>query len=206
MAHNTQSKTCERGEDEAKAKRKCPDDRDDDIDIALKKLRTKASTLYFWPGHRERDWLTNTFESTFDVGGVTFKSVAWYMWHERAKAWSPNTDLAVLVREASTQDKAKQLSRRCTSASPELSAAWMAARLKIMARAVMKKFECSAELSRRLVETGDNELLFASRFDAFYGIGFTMKESIGRVEEWGKNNLGKMLMLVRTRLCERALR
>ncbi len=166
--------------------------------------RWKRGDKYFWPGHNSLDFLTNVHESVFDVDGVTFKSVSWYMWYMRARAWRPSSDLAVLIREADSQDKAKQLSRRCTSSAPSLSSAWMAARLKIMARAVMRKFECSEELSGRLMETGEDRLLYASRFDAFYGIGFTMKDAPDRTDEWGRNYLGEMLMLVRKRLIERS--
>jgi ribA/ribD-fused uncharacterized protein len=72
-----------------------------------------------------------------------------------------------------------------------------------MARAVLKKFECSDEVGGVLLATGQDRLLYASRFDAYYGIGFTMKEAPGRVEEWGRNYLGEMLMIVRKRLWER---
>jgi ribA/ribD-fused uncharacterized protein len=181
-----------------KRKISCMEDSDEH-----EKDRPKRGLKYFWPGHTRLDFLTNSYESPFDVDGVTFKSVSWYMWYMRAKVWSPQTDLAVLIREAGDQDKAKQLSRKCTSAAPGVSATWMAVRLKIMARAVMRKFECSLELRGRLVDTGQAKLLFSSQYDGFYGIGFTMKESVGREDEWGKNYLGEMLMLVRKRMNER---
>jgi ribA/ribD-fused uncharacterized protein len=167
--------------------------------------RRKRGMKYFWPGHTRFDFLTNPYECVFDVDGVTFRCVSWYMWYMRAKTLSPQTDLAVLIREAGGQDKAKQLSRRCTSADPEVSAAWMAVRLNVMARAVMRKFECSLELRGRLAETGQDRLLFSSKYDGFYGIGFTMKDSLGREDEWGKNYLGEMLMLVRKRMNDRGI-
>lgn len=169
------------------------------------RVRTVArrGDKYFWHGHYSLDFLTNGYESAFDVDGVTFHSVSWYMWYMRAKMWRPNSDLAVLIREAGDQEKAKQLSRRCVSAAPLLMSAWMAARLKIMARGVMRKFECSEELSKMLVSTGQDRLLYASSFDGFWGIGFTMNDAVNREDEWGRNYLGEMLMLVRARLNER---
>ena len=158
---------------------------------------------YFWHGHYSLDFLTNGYESAFDVDGATFHSVSWYMWYMRAKMWRPNSDLAVLIREAKDQEEAKQLSRRCASAAPSLITAWMAVRLKIMARAVLRKFECSEELSSMLVSTGQDRLLYASKFDGVFGIGFTMVDAANREDEWGRNYLGDMLMLVRARLNER---
>lgn len=140
------------------------------------------------------------------MDGATFGSVEWYMWYARAKAWSPRTDLAVLIREAGTKEKAKQLSRRCTSGGPGTEGNWVLdKRLRTMAKALMRKFECSPDLSSWLVWTGDSQLLYASRFDACYGIGFTMKAAGARRDEWGKNYLGVMLMLVRRRLVERGV-
>ena len=157
---------------------------------------------YFWQGHNSLDSLTNGYESPFEIDGIVFRSVAWYMWYMRAKAWRPNSELACLIRDAKDQDTAKQMSRRCSSAAPLLMTAWNAVRLKIMARAVLKKFVSSSELGGLLLSTGWDRLLYSSKFDAFYGIGFTMKEAPDRTDEWGLNYLGEMLMVVRKRLRE----
>ncbi len=165
--------------------------------------RPRRGEYYFWPGHNRLGYLTNGYESKFDVDGATFPCVDWYMWYQRAKAWSPNNDLAGLIREAESREKAKQLSRRCTSAGPGSEMNWGSSRLRIMARAVMRKFESSEELSRMIVSTGEGRLLYAAKWDAYYGIGFMMRDAVDRREEWGKNYLGEMLMLVRKRLNER---
>ena len=166
-------------------------------------VRPRKGDRYFWAGHKQLDYLDNSYECPFEVDGMKFGSVAWYMWYARAKLWSPNSDLAVLIREAATQGQAKQLSRRCTSTCRGTQTVWATVRLKKMAKAVLRKFECSDELRNRLMQTGEDCLLYALRFDAFYGLGFTMKEAVGRTDEWGKNYLGQMLMLVRKRLRER---
>ena len=165
--------------------------------------RPKKGHKYFWPGHDSLDFLTNTYSSAFEIDGMTFSSVSWYMWYIRAKMWRPNTDLAGLIREAKDYETAKQLSRRCTAAEPSLLSVWSRIRLKVMARAVLRKFECSEGLSAHLLSTGQDRLLYASRFDAYYGIGFMMKDAPDRMDEWGHNYLGEMLMLVRSRLNER---
>ena len=169
------------------------------------KRPVRKGDKYFWQGHYSLDFLTNGYESAFDVDGVVFHSVSWYMWYMRAKMWRPNSDLAVLIREAQDQETAKQLSRRCASAASSLMSAWMAVRVKIMARAVLRKFECSERLSSMLVFTGQDRLLYASKHDGFWGIGFTMKDAAHREDEWGRNYLGDMLMLVRVRLNERGI-
>ena len=162
--------------------------------------RPKRTDKYFWPGHNKLGFLTNEYSSSFDIDGMWFESVSWYMWYMRAKIWAPRSDLAVLIREAKSQEEAKSLSRRCTSPGSGVTTEWRDVRLKLMAKAVLKKFKSSDGLGRLLVETGQCRLLLASRFDATYGIGFTMREGCEREEEWGKNLLGEILMVVRKRL------
>ena len=119
--------------------------------------------------------------------------------------WRPNGDLAVLIREAKDQEAAKALSRRCASVATSLMSLWKDSRLRIMARAVMRKFESSEKLRRMLACTGQDRLLYAAQFDPVFGIGFMMKDAANREEEWGRNYLGEMLMLVRKRLNERGM-
>jgi len=176
------------------------------IDEVKGRKRPRRGEKFFWPGHRGLGYLSNDYESKFTVDGMTFTCVEWYMWYQRAKAWSPSTDLGVLIREAKTKDEAKQLSRRCTSKGRGSEVDWGSVKLKVMARAVMRKFECSVELSRELLSTGESRLLYAGKYDAYYGIGFTMRDADERRDEWGTNYLGEMLMLVRERLRERGAR
>ena len=178
---------------------------EDNGGVVVSRKQWRRGSKFFWPGHDGLDFLTNGYESVFEIDGMRFLSVSWFMWYVRAKMWRPNEDLASLIREAKNQAIAKQLSRRCTSAPLPLMVEWTGIRLKAMARAVLRKFESSEDLSRRLLLTGQDCLLYASRFDSYYGIGFTMKEAPDRVDEWGTNYLGEMLMIVRKRLSERGV-
>jgi ribA/ribD-fused uncharacterized protein len=160
---------------------------------------------FFWSGHNTLGFLSNDYYSKFDVEGATFTSVDWYVWYCRAKAYQPRSNLAGLIREAKSREKAKQLSRKCTTRARGSTADWGTLRLKCMAKAVKRKFECSAELSRKLLLTGESALLYAAKYDGYFGIGLSMKEAVGRRDEWGENFLGQMLVLVRSRLRERGV-
>jgi ribA/ribD-fused uncharacterized protein len=70
------------------------------------------------------------------------------------------------------------------------------------------KYTRSEELKKRLLATGDTELVEASPFDRVWGVGFTpeqcrrgKKGGAGR-ELWGQNLLGKALMAARKRIRE----
>ena len=165
--------------------------------------RRRERDLFFWPGHDRLDYLSNSYESNFEVKGKNFRSVSWYMWYCKAKLWKPDCALAGLIREARTQNQAKRLSSRCSTAGPELRARWIEVRLQLMAGAVLRKFQCSERLKAWLIATGESRLLYACPYDAVFGIGFTMKDGEQqREDEWGQNYLGEMLMLVRRRLIE----
>lgn len=66
-------------------------------------------------------------------------------------------------------------------------------------------------LKRKLLATGERELVEASRFDRVWGVGFTVEE-LRRTqkgerrgaerEKWGQNLLGKALMSARKRIRE----
>jgi len=156
---------------------------------------------FFWPGHVQYSCLANAYECKFTVDEKCFMSVDHYMWYERAVAWSSGSDLAGLIREAKTVEDAKNLSRRCTAPKGGVGVEiWRNARLRLMAKAVLSKFRSSAELRRMLLGTGRSGLLYASKYDAYYGIGFRMVDALERREEWGQNYLGRILEVVRERV------
>jgi ribA/ribD-fused uncharacterized protein len=141
-----------------------------DVDPSLEPdwKRSRKGEIFFWPGHNKYGFMANDYSSAFTVGGMTFASVEWYVWYERAKVWSPGTDLAVLIREAKTTELAKQLSRRCRQPREGIEDEWTTVRLNVMAKAVLKKFECSSYLSSELLSTGDCKLHYAAKYDAFW--------------------------------------
>lgn len=61
-------------------------------------------------------------------------------------------------------------------------------------------FSQDSDLRRRLLETGDRELVQASPQDRTWGTGYAAKFAEMRRTEWGSNLLGKALMSVRERL------
>lgn len=59
------------------------------------------------------------------------------------------------------------------------------------------------ELGRKLLATGERQLVEAAGRDKYWGIGFSMKDVPHLWQEsWGRNQLGKSLMSIRGRLTE----
>jgi ribA/ribD-fused uncharacterized protein len=69
----------------------------------------------------------------------------------------------------------------------------------------MHKFTRSQDaedLRKRLLATGDRELVEASPLDRVWGIGFVERDAGRNRQAWGQNLLGKAVMDVRARLRE----
>lgn len=65
------------------------------------------------------------------------------------------------------------------------------------------RMETLNELGRKLLATGERQLVEAAGRDKYWGIGFSMKDGPHLWEEsWGRNQLGKSLMSIRERLTE----
>lgn len=171
----------------------------------LPPCRWRSRERFFWPHHEQLGCLSNPYKFRFDMNGQIFESVSWYMWYARAKVWNRNPVVASGILNAKDEETAKRLSREVRDPTPRARRFWENHKLSIMAKAVMRKFECSAELSKVLLATGEEELIYATQYDDFHGIGLTMKDALGRRDEWGANKLGQILVIVRARLRERGV-
>jgi len=76
-------------------------------------------------------------------------------------------------------------------------ATWDARKFGIVVQANREKFRQNETLRRRLIETGQRELVEASPMDKIWGIGFTKVNALRNKARWGQNLLGKALMQVR---------
>lgn len=82
---------------------------------------------------------------------------------------------------------------------------WEAFRFYIVLNGVRAKFYQNANLAAKLVSTGDTLLAECAVRDKIWGIGLSMTDPkrLNPAKWRGKNNLGKILMIVRGELLER---
>ncbi|KAK1716739.1 uncharacterized protein BDZ83DRAFT_536493, partial [Colletotrichum acutatum] len=168
-----------------------------------------TSPIYFWretgqEGYLSQWWTSNPFTQSPSSPSssstpITFKSAEHYMMHAKALLF---TDLAVAlsILKADHPRKVKALGRKVHNFNEAL---WNENRERIVREGNLLKFRSAPELRKKLLATGDRELVEASPMDRIWGIGFAPDKAASADRgRWGLNLLGKILMEVRTVLRE----
>lgn len=129
----------------------------------------------------KHDFLSNFYMRGF-VCGSHFHSVE----HGYQAAKTLDADWFYKIRDAETPGKAKRLGQRCP-----IRPDWEMDKLDVMAVLLDCKFSQHTDLARRLVDTGDAELVEGNTWgDQFWGV----------CRGKGENHLGQLLMRLRTSL------
>ena len=144
--------------------------------------------IQFYEPNEDFGFLSNFALAPIKVDGVKWPSSEHY--YQAQKFNDPQ--LQDLIRHASTPDKAFSLSREYAQF---VKADWMAVRDSVMRDVVIEKFSQNSFYAYQLVATGDQVLTEHSHKDTYWGDGG---------DGSGCNELGKILMEVRTNLAQQA--
>ncbi len=146
--------------------------------------------IYFYLPRDEWGWLSNFSPHGVELDGAFWPTVEHYF--QAAKFVETDPAHAALIRRASKPRFAARLGR---DRGHPLRRDWEQVKDDIMRRAVQRKFSVHAELTRLLLDTGDEPLVEASPVDFYWGCGG---------DGTGLNRLGVILMEVRAELREGA--
>lgn len=154
---------------------------DDEIKILedkLKALKTKPINSF----RGENSFLSNMSDSPVKLGGVEYPTVEHAF--QAAKTIDPAERAKILA--AKTAGEAKRIGKTVT-----LRKNWNQMREEVMEKALRAKFEQNPELKKKLLDTGDVDLIEGNTWgDTFWG----------EVNGKGQNKLGKLLMKIRDEL------
>ncbi|EPS28768.1 hypothetical protein PDE_03714 [Penicillium oxalicum 114-2] len=166
----------------------------------------KDLPVYFWKPEGEVGFLGQWWPSPFkwEHGNekYTYANAEQYMMHRKALLFAGpahpvthdiRTGWKIHPREL------RNLGRKIPRFDDEV---WEMHRLEIVIEGNYLKFSQNEDLKRRLLGTGERELVEASPQDRVWGIGFGAKSAGENRERWGLNLLGKALMEVRRRIQE----
>lgn len=142
--------------------------------------------IYFYSKNEENSWLSNFSPHGVEMDGVWWPTVEHYFqaqkFHDEAYREK--------IRTAKTPAESKSLGR---SRKVKLREDWEEVKDEIMHAACLKKFQTHSELRRKLLQTGEEQLVENAPNDYYWGCGRTGT---------GQNKLGKILMRVRVKLLE----
>ena len=132
----------------------------------------------------EYRFLSNFYICDVNYGGLDYQSSE----HAYQAAKTLNTDLRRIIQAAPTPGRAKRLAKTF-----QLRPDWSQVKLTIMEDVLNAKFSQNPKLKVKLLATGDAQLIEGNHWDdTFWGV----------CKGVGENNLGKLLMKIRTELKE----
>jgi ribA/ribD-fused uncharacterized protein len=148
----------------------------------VKSAASELKPINFFRG--ENAFLSNMSESSFKVGQETYPTVEHFF---QAMKTTDSAQRAKILA-AKTAGEAKKIGRTVT-----LRKNWTQIREEVMETALRAKFQQNPELKKKLIDTGDVELIEGNTWgDTFWG----------QVNGKGSNKLGKLLMKIRDELME----
>jgi len=129
-------------------------------------------------------FLSNTYPCEIEFMGDKYPSVEHA--YQAAKVMDSNQEeIRIKIRDSKTPRELRQLGNRCP-----LRNDWHKVRVGIMKELVAKKFKIP-EFKQKLLDTGEATLISGNSWNAiFWGISYGV----------GENNLGKILVEIRSKL------
>lgn len=140
--------------------------------------------ILFYSPHEENAYLSNWYPASLFLKGKIWPSSEHYYQAQKVAG----TPFEEQIRRMESPRLTFEFTRR-----PEapVRSDWEQVKVKAMHEAVYAKFAQNPELLERLLSTGDHEIVENSPVDYFWGVG---------EDGSGQNNLGKVLMEVRSQL------
>lgn len=160
--------------------------------------------LFFWGHQPSKDGsitqscLSQWWEASFEVDGITYPTVEHWMMAGKAKLFNDKDALAHIL-SATSPEKVKYAGRLVRDFDPII---WDQHKVDIVIEGNKYKFNSHPELKAFLLGTGDQVLVEASPVDMVWGIGMSAETPLAQnPSAWrGENLLGFCLMEVRTLL------
>lgn len=172
---------------------------DIDIDLAVEKVALNLVPIICFHNPGEpNDYLSNWYYSDFIIRGIRFNSVEQCMMYSKAMLFH---DIVRANQILKTRDfrYMKKLGREVNNYD---EFEWSAFRFNIVKTAVQAKFSQNKDLAARLISTGNALLAECAVHDRIWGIGLSMTDHnrLNPAKWRGQNNLGKILMSIRSEL------
>lgn len=166
--------------------------------------KDRIEYVFFWGYKPEEDGtitkncLSQWWEASFEVDGITYKSAEHWLKVEKARLFNDD-EMVERILKSSSPAKAEKLGRLVFNVDDEL---WKKRSIELVKEGAIHKFEQNPELKEFLLSTGDAVLAESSPLDNIWGIGLTRDHHHAEEpSKWkGTNLLGFALMEARDEL------
>ena len=158
-------------------------------------LGNPSHCVFFWKEDGENGFLSNWYNRSFTVDGITYHNTEQYFMAQKAAVFG-DLETRDLILQADSPKECKALGR---NVKPFDSAVWDAQRFQVMKDGNREKYLQNPDLMSKLLATGDALLAEASPYDDIWGIQLSAAEAlISDPASWpGQNLQGKLLMELR---------
>ncbi|BAZ17269.1 hypothetical protein NIES4071_91470 [Calothrix sp. NIES-4071] len=144
-------------------------------------------TIYFYKVCDPYGCFSNFSPHAIEIEGKIWATVEHY-YQAQKFVGSPDAAIIPEIYTAPTPEEAAALGRCCTRS---VRSDWDVVKIQVMHKAVYNKFSTHIDIREVLFSTGTQLLVEDSACDYFWGCG---------ADKSGQNNLGKILMNVRSEL------
>lgn len=141
-------------------------------------------TIKFWGATNPNGYLSNFYDAPFTVNGITYSTVEHFFQSIKFQGtkWEFYIRLLATPALAAKEGKRRDLPLRTD---------WDQIKEEVMYFAIGHKFRQNLPLMKKLVATGNSELIENSPYDSYWGVG---------KNGTGQNRLGFLLMKLREEL------
>jgi len=167
--------------------------------------------LFFWQTKHVNGWASQWYPSPFKAvveiekgveEEVVFPTAEHWMMLQKALLFGDKEVARTVVGIKGTSHKEMQsvkgLGRKVTPFDEKV---WARERERIVLEGSLHKFRQNEELRKKLLATGEREIVEASPRDKIWGIGMGESKALNvEKDKWGLNLLGKALVAARTEL------
>ncbi len=148
--------------------------------------------------NEENGYLSNWYQSQFELENIAFSSMEQYMMFQKAKYFDDKVTASKILKSDDVS-KIKALGRLVAGYDEK---DWNGIRQIVVYRGLLAKFSQKPDLKQRLMDTGNAMIAECAVKDTIWGIGLSMNdpERFDKSKWRGQNLLGYALMMVREEL------
>lgn len=147
--------------------------------------------IYFYKADQPYGCFSNFSPHPITINRIKWQTVEHY-YQAHKLLGTPDQPLMEVIRQAENPEQAAAIGR---DRARTIRVDWNTAKQKVMWTAVLTKFLTHPDIQRVLLDTGEESLIENSPTDYYWGCG---------KDGSGQNELGKMLMRVRSHIRQQA--